>query len=806
MKRIERLEDANAGMLTGITVWRVLELLAVLTVALSILGLVALRLNSFSALPIWCASFLLTYLYAYFFSSRNDPVRDQVPFWQLFVVLALALIFRLPPFTYMLGGQDQGVYLNMAAHLVNTGGLTPVDHLVDSFMNPAARDAYIQSNYNVSRSEYLPGVYSTESGLVFQFYHLFPVWLAIFGGVLGMDGAGYALTFLSVLSVLFLQRLAFLLTGKTVAGLVVGVLLAANPLHVFFSKFSATELPALAFSAMSFTFLLAYWRLPSVKTDEAKTYLALSVASMSMLFLTRISGFMYIPFVGGLLFLALLVKDIDRRRGVICWGVSVLAVYVVSVAYGLIWSYPYSHAIYTISFGRTIGEHWALILPACGMVMLGAWFLLSKIAAKNRQAMADWASFGGRLLPLLIIPFTLIAAWKAYRLGYTDHYTDFTFAALAVGKGFDSVRATSLFAAAGYLSPFMVLAFIFGIFRSYGYLMTLLVYFVISFFGYVAVLQWVLPYQPYYARYLLSEFVPYLVVFVACFWSSLERGWRKRFVTAMLLLAGAYSVFFSSQQIGKSEHEGLARTFDRLTSSFDPKDLVLIEATLGGPSANELSTTLSMFYGLNVARVFKADLGPTGFATRLAGAHHDVYYITSDEVPPEGFSEFDSVDYLERVFCHGITLPTTLCTRVERRLMIHKRLPDNVSSGPRFALVLGVDDSRVATQVGVKNGRELAATGAPGFIMHGPYAPMSAGDYLIDVFGEASTPFILEVVSSRGANRIERKEFASSGSAGGGSLARLEFSLTEPVEDLEIRLQVPAQSDMRISGYELIRH
>lgn len=806
LKTIERRDDASAGALTQVTVWRVLELLAVLTIALSIVGLVALRLNSFSAPPIWCTSLLLTYLYAYFVSSPNTAVQDQVPHWQLFLVIFLALLFRLPPFTYMLGGQDQGVYLNMAAHLVNTGGLSPVDNLVDSFMNPAAKDAYIQSNYKMARSEHLPGVYSTEGGLVFQFYHVFPIWLAIFGGVFGMEGAGYALTFLSVLSILFLQRLAFLMTGKTAAGLMVGVLLAVNPLHAFFSKFSATELQALAFSAMSFTFLLAYWRLPSVRSVEAKTYLALSVASMSMLFLTRISGFMYMPLVGGLLFLSFLVEDVDRRRGLIWWGVGVLAMYAVSVAYGLIWSFPYARDIYTMSFGRALVRSWVLILPLCGAILLGFWLLLSKFAVHNRRTMAGWATFGARLLPLLIIPFTLIAAWKAYRLGYTDHYSGYAFAARAVGKEFDSIRATSLFAAVGYLSPFMVLAFLLGVFRKFDYLVTLLLYFVISFFGYVSVLQWVLPYQPYYARYLLSEFVPYLILFVVCFWSSLELGAGKRFVTAMLALAGAYSAFFSSQQIGKNEHEGLSRTFERLTSSFDSKDLVLVETSLGGPHSSELSTTLSIFYGLSVARVSKEDLGPSGFATRLAGAHRDVYYITRDETPPEGFVELDSVDYLERVFCHGTSLPTSLCTRVDSRLMIHKRLPDRVSGVAGFALILSVDDSRVATQVGVKDGRELVATGAPGFVMHGPYVGMPAGNYSVDVFGETSTPFVLDVVSSQGTNSIERRELASSSIPGGGTLAHLEFSISEPVQDLEVRLQVPAQSDIKISGYEIVRH
>lgn len=788
-------------------VWRGLELLAVLVLAVSIAGLFAMRLGVFYAWQIWLIGFLCTYFYSRLAPIDLKPIVAGPPVWHLVVVVAVALAFRLTPYVYQLGGQDEGIYTNMAAHLIRTGGLQPFDAVLEGISKVDVREAYLQGNYHPKH--YVPGIYGTSGGLEFQFYHLFPVWLAMFGAILGVENIGYGLTFLSLVSLLFFQRLAHVLTNSPKAGLVAGLLLALNPLHAFFSKFPVTEVATLAFSAISFTFLALNWK--ASEGTPRRRYLILSLAALAMLFMMRISGFLYLPLVLGVMFLALLLdRGLEERRRLVQWAVGALVLYGASVLYGLRWSGIYSRDIYASSFEPLLGPHWSAKLAVIACVIAALWMTLSILVWKETKQkwMRHVVDRMAMLLPAVIFIATAIALWKAYKLGYSDAYADHPWYGRVFNlshRGRHSVQSISLIASAFYLSPFMLLAFYTACAkRRLDPALAVLLVFVAGIYSYLAALQWVLPYQPYYARYLASEFVPYVILFVVSVWATSEPGGVRRFITFALVVSGLWGGVLSAMQLGKNEHEGVAPSLVRLSSHFDPKDIVFLDTSLTAPLAHELKTAMVYTYGLNVVTVTQQDLGEQGYAQRLLMPYHDVFYITRNPVAPAGFTELDSVDFMEKNYCHAALPPAKICTRSDSRLMLYKQLVRPPPPPGETAMEYSPSSPEIGTLVGIKQDDRLVANGRAGFVMYGPYQPLATGKYVLEVRGISSTPFVLDMSANKGADTIHSSSFSGGQQPDSRILARVDFELKDSVSDLEVRINVPAGSDIQIDGYKIL--
>lgn len=653
---------------------RWLELLSVFVVAVSLTGLLAARLGVFEAKPVWLVGLLITGGYHHWTASRTE-LSMPVPVWHIALILVVGLLFRLSPYAWVLGGQDQGVYVNMAMELVRSGGLDPVDQVKSGFSDPALLEVYKNSNYGAN---YLPGVYSTSDGLIFQFYHLFPVWLALFGDGADPVSAMYGLTALSLLSILLFYRVAHLITGSAVAGLAAGLLLAVNPLHAFFSKFPVTEVPTLTFSLMSFALALTYWQ--SSRSSGGARFLALSAIAMGLLFLTRISGFMYLPLFYVVSLLTLVFEsDVERRRHILFWFSGVLAVYILSVLYGLEWSGPYSRDIYRLSFIRSLGPEWKTYLPMLIAVLAAGWLVVWAATKRSRSlAIARRAAcWGEKLLPLLAVLFLLAALYKIYRFGYTDAYMSDPWIEgrwHLAHKGIRSVLSTTLVVSVIYMSPFVLFAFgvsIFLFIRQALLQITLL--FVICFLGYLAVLKWNVPYQPYYARYLVSEFVPYLMLFVVCSWSLCDRPRLRYWLGGALVLGGVYGSILSTAQIGKQEHGGVVESINDITSGIDQGDVILVQRTLGGHVGTQLATALTYTYGYDVVRVSDEDLERRDYMEHLSRNYDDVFLIGAGlggSVP--GFEKFRSARFVEERFAHGLLPPVKTHRRADFRVDIYE--------------------------------------------------------------------------------------------------------------------------------------
>lgn len=798
---------ATAGTFSGSSL--TLELLAVFVAAVSTIGLIAMHLGVFHGAQILISGALVALGYSRMLVHQGRIQADPLPLWHFALIIGVGLFFRFPPYTYLFGGQDQGIYVNMAGELSRTGGLVPIDSILEGIDNPDFRSIYLHDNYQPRI--YLPGIYAVAGGLEFQFYHLFPVWLALFWSAFGLDGALYGLTFLSLLSLLFFHRLAYQISGNAKVGLIAALLLAVNPLHAFFSKFPVTEIPTLAFSLMSFVFLLAYWRAP--ETARPRRYLFLSAAAMGLVFMTRISGFMYLPLLLVVLCAACLIpKSSSDRRNLITWAIGCIALYAGSVWYGITWSETYSKDIYESSFQVLLGSgsrlRLYLMLALVSLSMLAFWLLSAGEAGRSKLSRAtDKASY---LLPLLLVGLTLVAAWKAYKLGYSDAYaaqfspTGRYRAATLLNKGVESLRSVSLVASITYLSPFVFVAFFVQAMKVRPeIILRLLLFFILTFYAYVAFLQWHLPYQPYYARYLASEFVPYVLLFVVCTWSVMAQGMLKKFVATLLMLAAVYSVFFSIQQVGKSEHDGVRQSLERLVSHFDQTDLVFLDSGLRRPAMHELKTPLRYSYGLNVLTTRPESLALRNYVNNLGRPYKQVYFVSENQVPPKGFEEVDSMTFTERSYCHGNKMPTALCTRTNGRLMIYRRTRQLAMAPGDSVLYMRGGDQGIGTLVGTRRAGSVVANGSAGFVAFGPYVPLGIGKYHLQIRGTSKTPFVVDVVAGHGNKVFKVKKLVAAERPADKVLAELDFDLSERVDDLEIRVRVENGSDVTVDGYEV---
>jgi hypothetical protein len=540
-----------------------------------------------------------------------------------------------------------------------------------------------------------------NSKLEFQFYDQFQVWMALFDGLFGAASGVYALTLFALLSIVFFYRLALLLTGSYRASIAAGILLAVNPLHAFFSKFPVTEVPTLCFSLIGFTLLAAFW---SASAPQRRSrWWILSVLAFLCLFTTRISGFMYVPFLVGAAIVSLLGDgDPARRATMQRWAVWIVITYALSVAYGLIWVHAYSHDIYFLSFKPLLGTHWKWLVTFIAVGVLLVWGAIAIVRSRLRMLLMRTASVLLAWVPSLVVLVALVlGAFMIYRLGWTSHYKGDPSLDLRwrlAGRGWTAASASSLWMLVVYLGPFLVLGFLMVVLRrNSDPRIRFLRWFVAGFWAYALVLQWIIPYSPYYARYLLSELVPYLILLVICEWDSMRPGILRRGMSFAVAFSAVYAGALSATQIGKSENDGAYAALSRLTSRVDPEDLILLNSSRQSAiNQSELKTPLLYTFKRHVLTVGESALANEGYIEKLNSLYDDVYLMSTGQSPPDGFVFVDSVRFKVWAFKPSHTFP-------------HELIPiRNV-----VFYLYRLDDSRIPS------GKELALARWHGFLTHG---------------------------------------------------------------------------------------
>lgn len=666
--------------LEGVVVWVLLA---------SGLGLAATLAHHFLAPQVCIASALLTGIYAWSTRGRrSSSLLAGVKPKHMILLILVCLFFRLPAFNHVQGGQDEGLYVNMANYIERTGSLDIWDTPLEQLKGTPFVERYLAENRHLSTDpaslnagSYVGGVYSrspTGDDLYFQFYHLFPIWMALAAGVFGSTLAVYALTLFALLSVVFMYCLTLVLTGSSRTALIAGLLLALNPLHAFFSKFPVTEVPALAFSLIGFTYLALFWR--AEEGSRHRRWLLLSMLSFGALFMTRISGFMCVPF---LIVVAVVsaANDADRMRRnyMQLWVLGVVALYAVSVSYGLRWSYQYAVDIYRGSFGRIFPSHWQGGVVALVAVVLIIWFGLVALAQTSMRPRIDKlivVPLRRAIAPIVLISLVL-GIYKIYQLGWTTHYQGDVWLDTQwglAGSHWWAVKASSLVALFVYTGPLLPLAFLgLALRRQNEPRIEFLRLFVAGFFVYIVLLQWTVPYGPYYARYLLSEAVPYMLLFTVVAWACMPKNGMRSVLSAILAITLIYSLTATASQLGKNESEGEYQSLTKLLAPVDSGDIVLLD-TLGAgmPGNNELKTPIVYTFGLSAVTVSRASLADHAYVAALNAHYDDVFLISPSAVAPDGYESLGSTRFQDKAYEWGHSFPHQLFMREDARLFLYR--------------------------------------------------------------------------------------------------------------------------------------
>lgn len=685
----------RAGTPAELLADRLLVWTALFAIITSLVGLATTLSGNFHAPQVFLVALVLTILCARKAGVEAARLPGLAPRCMHLVFLILvALIFRLPAYHYVLGGQDEGVYVNVAHYIEDTGGIAVRDRIKQQLEGSAFLQHYISEN-QIQGGDYLAAVYNrgyNNGKLEFQFYHVFPVWMALFDGIFGSTAGVYALTFLAILSIALFYRVALLLTGSYRCGLAAGALLALSPLHAFFSKFPVTEVPALCFALIGFLFLAAFW-MSGQEGVRRKNWLVISVFAFLCVFTTRISGFMYVPFFIALAWAAL-IFDTNRKRcrALQFWAIGVATVYVVSVLYGLIWSHTYSHDIYRLSFGPLLGSRWKIALAIIGVLVVSTWALLSWLVRipSVRAALARWSEWPRDWVPVVVVWCALLLGLiKIYRLGWTDYYVSGPLGVTwhLAHLGIHSATASSLSMLVVFLGPFLVLSFLAQATRArHDPKVAFIFWFVSGFFAYMLLLQWVILYGPYYARYLLSELVPYTILFVVCVWGGMRRGASRTLLSACIILSLLYATVLSAAQIGKNENEGAYAALARISAPIGPSDLVLLYLQPNSPyNQSQIKTPLLYTFRRQTVTVGAHDFSDAMYLAKLDAIYNNVFLLTEGGHAPPGFNFVESTQFEVKQYQWNHSFPHKLSPSQNVVLnlyrMVHVRLPEGAVLG-----------------------------------------------------------------------------------------------------------------------------
>ena len=674
------------------------DLLMIGIITVSIFSILFLIGGFFRVDHVVISSLLAIILITYFFYKTTLPnITKGKHFLSMAILILTALFFRSEPYQYIIGGQDEGIYVNMSKAFQRSGEVFQYDKIRQDIFDPDLRRNYDNNNirYEFHKTKkfeghYLGGVYVTDpkqSEYVFQFYHLHPLWLAIFDGLFGEKNAGYALVLFSLISVLALYLLAYEMTGSRSAAFAAGALLAVNPLHAFFSKFPVTEVVALAFAASSFYYLLRYFNLTKEKIYR-NDYLIISALLMAGMFFTRISGFMYIPFFYLLLiFNQIYTKDGIAKSALTRYFLAIFLLFALSVVYGLIYSYPYSSDIYQMSFGRFLGEGWSWKLGLMVAFLLLPYLYICHIAGSEQkrvkiEKLLYWAK---RALPFLYLLVLALGYYKIYQLGYTDRYINDPWIN-GVWKlnhiGSEAKYYWSAYVLYEYITPILAFLFFYLILfriKVLNFAQVLLLLFLFFFIAYISVLQWKIPYQYYYARYLVSEALPYAILFTASGVAAVKYG--KYLYFALLIVAGLYAFDDSTTQFQGKEADGVYNTIKRVIQPVDTEDLILTDGMDG-----EIKMALVYYEGKNVVSINDEKLD---FVTEeILDRYNDIYVLLRHPSKQEALIDEKVFVYRFGVFEQENHLP-------EKFYYIRKKLYRYKLDKKRWLKILPKDTHRI---------------------------------------------------------------------------------------------------------------
>ena len=278
----------------------------------------------------------------------------------LFPLVAFAFWMMNRPAEFVATYRDPGEYVNIAVKLSDSSSLRIRDPQFQDFNATEKQALFLREPLERAPfPEVLPGFYLADpqkGDLLPQFFHLYPLWLALCFKLWRFEGILLFNVLLGTFSVLLLVALAEQLFRSRFLGWAAGLLLASNAGQVWMSRGPFSEVLAQVFLLGGLTLLAVGTR----AKFRALTALAGCLFGLSLF--VRIDSVLILAGLGLLLFF-----PVPQRR----WLFIPLVVFAAwSVLHVWLFSFPYFfHALRTVQNGS---PSWAITaLLAGGSILLG---------------------------------------------------------------------------------------------------------------------------------------------------------------------------------------------------------------------------------------------------------------------------------------------------------------------------------------------------------------------------------------------------------------------------------------------------
>ena len=543
------------------------ELVVLFVGITSITAIVALAVERFSIPFVLVVASLGTIATAFRFEYFKGKNFSQ-PKPLITAVLLSGLLLRLEHWPNLTGGQDQGLYVNMASALRKNGSLEFIDH----FREELSTESQVVYDQAVLLS--VSVVDSVRSATTIEFYPLHPVWMAINEYVFGPYGRHLSLLGFSLLGMVGAYHLAKEIDGRKSVATLFTALVAVNPALVFFAKFPVGETVAMAFVLNGFVFAIRAIRSEN-KRQRHFLYLLTGLCFAGLSF-TRLQVLVYLPFLAAVAFFCVLpiAKQHIRQR------IFLLVVLISGLFAGSFLYYrEYQTGMY-LPLKQTIEEALPSLPVLSGIAAVG---LLVAIAA-NRYLSSSHSKIGdpSKLLPVItkIGPWLVLAALalsiktlvELYQTGIMypwDYPTP-------SGSNALLFRFHILYRLLLFISP---IGFLFLILGPWLWKKKSLAFSVACiFFSLVWIVTLTRPYTPYlyyYGRYLVVDILPIALFFVAVAGIDLYNSSRKWLGTTAVVAILAWSTLFSVLQLGNTEGES-NQTLEAFAEEVTEEDVLVV--------------------------------------------------------------------------------------------------------------------------------------------------------------------------------------------------------------------------------------
>lgn len=611
----------------------------------SLSGVILLAYQQYSAQ----ATLIIGIILSIFTSSLLKPYLPKITLkvdYILILLLVVAFILRFPAMNYLEGGQDQGIYPAISKIYERTGGIYEKDNVRDalSYEGKVNYDASGQrvialQRYSINESEFL-----------FPFYPVHPILLSISAFIFGESMRSFSLTLLSIISIVGMYLLSSTLFKSRKVGLISAGILTILPLHVYFSKLPVTEIPSLAFILFGFYFLYKYYEGARKDVDEEDSnywgLLVLSALFFLTFFFTRISGVLYLPFFALLTILTIEFTTGTLKRNVLIYFLSIFLGFFISLLYYYkVIPYLFWH-FYIDYFTKRQLEEVTLILLLIPLLFY----------AYNRYFVGTFRSillyigkhFGVIVNGLLIIVLGF-SIYAAYSMGFTDQYigTVYDMTWKMAENGISVLKDLSMVSIVAHLGPFIAIPLLLAMYfkKSYRGNEIYVYTFFLLFLLFTVFITRFIPHQYYFARYQLTEVIPFaVIIFASIAGRMMEDGRRVIRVLIYLILSlslmyfGVYTISLRQGSIG-----GDTKFFESIQKEVNgERDLILYFDPKGLPPSFSL-TPLRHYYGLNVYMIKSFDEIDMSPVTELVTKFENIYILSS--VVIEGVKDIGEYQY-----------------------------------------------------------------------------------------------------------------------------------------------------------------